>query len=95
MSALPRLRKVDTSVRKREGDMDVFLIIVGIVFIVVGIKKKDSGDATSGWKTQREGNRRGWLAMLIIGSIITFLGALLFSATFIAAYIAAYLKARN
>jgi hypothetical protein len=75
--------------------MDLFLIIVGIVLIVLGIKKKDSGDASSGWQIQREGNRRGWVVMLTMGSILTFLGALLFLATFIAAYVAADLRAHN
>lgn len=69
--------------------MDVFLIIIGVVFIVTGVKKKPNEAERSGWHTLNERQGRGWLALIIAGSVITFFGALWFSAAFIAGYIRA------
>jgi len=60
--------------------MDIILVIVGVILVVLGAKKKEPDGSRSG----------GGLTMIIIGAVCLGIGMIFFITTFIIAFSSAF-----
>lgn len=62
--------------------MDAVLLLIGIGLLVIGAKKRDDAGHRTG----------GGIAALVIGTVVTSIGAAIFTITFIVAFFVAYYR---